>query len=158
SPPMSAPSAMCRLALNFDCTNPASDGSVPALPDQAIAFGVDLFRIGEEIAPDASCRRKFRNAAAERLDGQPAVIAERLQGPDRLPDLGMAPAGRAPVVFRDVDVGQGAAGMERSQGSERVLLLNVGVKRVVENAEAWLRHALGVGNRLLAGIEQVRLE
>src|SRR5690606_31566511 len=120
------------------------------------SLGVDFLRAGEEIAPDAGGGGQFGYGAAEGLDRQPAVVAKFLENADRLADLRMAAPWRAAVILRDVDVGEIARSVQCAQRGNRVLFLDMRVEGVVEDADA--AHPLGIGDRLLAGVEQIGLE
>ena len=70
----------------------------------------------------------------------------------------MAATRRAAIVLRDVDVAENARGVQRAHCRDRVLLFDIGVEGVVEDADTALSDALGIGDRLLGGVDQVGFE
>ena len=64
----------------------------------------------------------------------------------------------AAIIFRDMDMRKHARRMRGMECSQRILLFDIGVKGIVENTETSLAHAVGVGDALLDGVQQMRLE
>src|SRR4051812_6427535 len=93
--------------------------AVPGVADEVVALGVDFHLVSEEIAPYARRGGEIGDAAAEGLDRQPTVVAERLECRDRLADRRVAAAGRATVVLRDMDMAEIARSLQRMERGDR---------------------------------------
>lgn len=132
-----------------------SEKSGEGVFDEGEAFRVNLLGAGEEIAPDAGGGGEVRQCAAEGLDGHPAVVADLFEMLDLLDDVDVAAAGRATIVFGNVHMVELAGGEDGVDGSDGVLLLNVGVEGVVHRAEVRMIDALHVSGGLLHRVEKV---
>ncbi len=105
--------------------------------DEGDAFGVDLCGGGEEVAPDAGGGGEVGEGSAEGFDGHPAVVTDFFEVLDLFGDVDVATARGATVVFGDVDMVEFAGSEDGVDGSEGVLLFDVGVEGVVHGAEVW---------------------
>jgi len=106
--------------------------------------------------PDLGCCSERGQGAAEGFDREPAVVpdvGQRIEGgiPRHL-----ASAGRAAIVLRDVDVGDRRC--MGANGSGRILLFDVRVKRVVVHADVRTREVAHIASGVFGGVEQVDLE
>src|ERR1700722_5863049 len=120
------------MALCPSCVLSWASGFRPLLAQKLAPELVDLITVGEEVAPDPRRRRQVWQSPAEGFDHAPAVVAASFERLHRRRPGNVALARRAAIVLREVDVID--VRYVRRYDPNRVLLLDVGMERVVEEA------------------------
>src|SRR6202034_54430 len=100
----------------------------------------------EQLAPDPRGGGQVRQEVAERLDGQPAVIADIPQRRERAVPCDTARSWHAAVVLRDVHVRDPRASPADRGG--RILLLDVRVEGVEVDPAVRVVDLIDAGDRL----------
>src|SRR5919109_4151030 len=96
--------ALAQPYFRFRSSIAVSSGGVPGLAHGLQAVLVNLLAGRKEVAPDLGRRGQGGQGGAERLDRQPAVVADAAQRPRGRGEVDVALAGRAAIVLRNVHV------------------------------------------------------
>jgi len=120
---------------------------------ERIGVGGKLVLALEQLAPDLRGGGQVRQEVAERLDRQPAVIADVAQRRERAVPGNAARSRYAAVVLRDVHVRDPRAGPADRGG--RILLFDVRVEGVQVDAAVRVVDLVDAGDRLVEGVQVV---
>src|SRR5271166_6837911 len=97
------------------------------------AFEGDGFRSGRKVAPDRRGGGELAQGKAEALDGEPAIVLHLAQGFKHVVPLDVARSRNAAIVLAGVNVLE--VRRDFSECMAEVLLLDVGVERIEQNAD-----------------------